>query len=63
MKIELEDRKYEVVFEEKTGELYANRYSKRWREMAGDKLVLAMIQRIEELETELEDCNTNNIWI
>ena len=63
MKIELENGKYEVVFEEKTGELYANRYGKRWREMPGDKLALAMMHKIEELETELNQRNNVEWWI
>ena len=57
MKIELECGKYEVVFEEKTGELYVNRYGKRWREMPGDKLVLAMMERIEDLEAQINHRN------
>jgi hypothetical protein len=53
MKIELENGKYEVVWDEKAMEFYANRYSQRWRELAGDKLVLAMMYRIEELQEQI----------
>lgn len=47
--------KYTVIFE--GGQLRAERYGTPWRSMAGDKLVLAMLQEVDDLKakvTELE---------
>jgi hypothetical protein len=63
MIIELENGKYTVIFEEypademyghATVKFHALRYGERWRNLIGDGLVLAMAQRIEELEEKLE---------
>lgn len=46
----LENGKY-VVRRHDDGRLDALRYGGTWRDLTGDKLVLALVQRIEELET------------
>jgi len=48
VKIVLEGGKYELVFDAKG--LRASRHGEPWRDLTGDKLVLALMQRIEELE-------------
>jgi hypothetical protein len=52
MRIELENKKYTVVLDD-DGDFYALRYGERWRELGGDKLILSMAQRIDELQEEL----------
>lgn len=51
--IELEDGKYKVCLEN-GNKLYAERYSDIWRHLTGDKLILAMFHRIQELEDKVE---------
>ena len=50
--IKLMNDKYEVVVDATASNLafYANRYGEAWRDLAGDKLVMAMFYRIQELE-------------
>lgn len=43
-----ENGKYEVVFNEKTGDLYALRHGQAWRHLHGNKLVLAMLQAVTQ---------------
>jgi len=50
MIIELEDGKYEVIFEELVDKFYATRYGQPWQDLTGNKLVYAMLERIVELE-------------
>jgi hypothetical protein len=49
-RIELEDGKYTVVGDR--GLLAALRYGETWRDLTGDKLIGAMVSRIETLESE-----------
>jgi hypothetical protein len=50
--IKLENNKYEVVVDATENDIafYANRYGETWRDLTGDKLVMAMFYRIQELE-------------
>lgn len=52
-KIVLENGKYTVLHENGVN-LRALRHGEAWRELTGDGLVLAMAQRIEELEEQLQ---------
>ncbi len=45
----LEGGKYKVVFMS-DGRMCALRYGADWRDLTGDKLILALVHRIEELE-------------
>lgn len=47
------DGKYRVTFVR--GKLTAYRYDEIWRDLTGDNLVLALAQRIEELEKQLNE--------
>ena len=47
------DEKYAVFIEDDCKEFYAKRYGEDWRDLSGDKLVLAMARKIQELEKEL----------
>ena len=53
MRIELE--KYTYLFDEKTGLATVLRNGLPWRDCQGDNFILAMAQRIEELEAESVD--------
>ncbi len=55
-RIDLCDGKYSVVFNFETGRSEALRYGERWRDLRGDKMVLAMFNRIVELEEQLKTC-------
>ena len=50
MRVELE--KYTYLFEENTGLATVLRNGLPWRDCQGDNFILAMAQRIEELEAE-----------
>ena len=54
-KIELCGGKYEVVVDSHTDNFtfYANKYGENWRDLIGDKLIMAMFYRIVELESSL----------
>lgn len=54
MKIELCNGKYTYVLDDDFRQ-YALRYGEHWRDLVGDGLVLAMAQRIEDLEEALEE--------
>ncbi len=54
LNIELENGKYTVQFDE-TGKFWALRNGESWRDLTGDKLVLAMAHEIERLRDEV--CN------
>lgn len=56
------EEKYDIILNQKEDnfEFYANRYGKKWRDLAGDNLVLAMYHRISYLTNLLKD---NNITI
>jgi hypothetical protein len=41
-KLSLENEKYVLVFNEKTGEFYCERYGKRWRDLTGDKMIFSL---------------------
>jgi len=53
-KIELYDGKYTVVLVDNGKEFKALRYGEEWRDLAGEGMILAMFDRIQELE-ELTD--------
>mgnify|MGYP003643767169 CR=1 FL=1 len=53
MKIKLCDGKYTYINDEKGQR--ALRYGEPWRDIIGDGFVLAMAQRIEELEEQLDE--------
>lgn len=50
MRVDLERGKYTVVMEQ-DGRLHALRYGEEWRDLVGDKLVLALAQEVELLRS------------
>jgi hypothetical protein len=53
IKIELEDGKYTIISElENGGGLTALRYGEEWRNLAGDKLILALTYLVHDLQEE-----------
>lgn len=51
-RIDLCDGKYSVIYDLRTGQSECLRYGEKWRDLCGDKMVLAMFDRIVELEAE-----------
>lgn len=49
-KIDLCDGKYTVIYDLEKGQSECLHYGEKWRELCGDKMVLAMFDRIVELE-------------
>lgn len=49
-RIELCESKYSVILDFRTGDFKALRHGNEWRSLTGDKLILAMFDRIVELE-------------
>lgn len=52
MRIELD--KYTVIFEQQPFRFEALRHNQPWRDLTGDKLALALVQHIEELDQEIQ---------
>lgn len=50
--VELENGKYTIIHEE-DGTTKALRYGKKWRNICGDNLILALAYRVAELESQL----------
>ena len=51
--LELDEGKYKIIFNENPYEFKALRYDKEWRDLTGDNLILALIYKIIEMESEL----------
>lgn len=64
--VKVANGKYEVLHENGAG-LRALRYGEPWRDLAGDGLVLALVQEIEELKADAERyrwlCNGNGYFL
>ena len=59
--IELEGGKYVLHFDETNGTFIADRHGQHcWRDMTGDGMVLAMFQRIQDLEEQVTDVENHN---
>ena len=61
LRIKLDTGKYEVVFPE-DGKLHALRYGEPWRDLTGDKLILAMMYEIERLRDQIGTLQVNLKW-
>ena len=61
MKTVLADGKYTVIFEEETGAMRAERYGQPWRDLTGDGMVLAMLQKIDELHNIIDRAYTHGM--
>lgn len=57
--IKLDDGKYEVVHTDNPWIFKALRYGEEWRDLTGDKMVLTMFYRIQELEEEIAKLKLN----
>jgi len=65
-KIKLEGGKYEIIEDLARGNFKATRYGEEWRNLVGDKLMLALFSRLEEatnlLEATLGDYEGEQYW-
>lgn len=50
MEYTLENGKYTVIFDDKTGNLKALRYGEEWRDLTGDKLFYSMLAEMIQLK-------------
>jgi len=46
--------KYEIIMSKDMSTFEALRYSEPWRNLVGDNLILALVQRIQDLEEQEE---------
>lgn len=53
-KIDLCDGKYTVIYDFETGQSECLRYGEPWRQLCGDKMIMAMFDRIVELEEQIQ---------
>lgn len=60
MIIDLHDGKYTYVINDDGHNQHALRYGEPWRDLVGDGFVLAMAQKIEELESGLVELRKKN---
>jgi hypothetical protein len=60
MRVDVENGKYTVVFEE-DGRLHVLRYGEKWRDCIGDKLILALAQEIETLREQLKETHADQL--
>jgi hypothetical protein len=54
MRAIISGNKYEIIFNQKTGELKALRHGEEWRDLTGDGMVLGMLQKIDDLREEVD---------
>lgn len=58
MNLSLEDGKYTIILENHPYSFVALRYGEQWRDLTGDKLILALVQKVLELEDKLAKMET-----
>lgn len=61
MKIQLEDGKYELIYEDETCELFARRYGEYWQDYTGSKFMCNLLAKITELQQENENIRRANL--
>ena len=54
-RIDVCDGKYTIIYDFETGQSEALRYGEKWRDLCGDKMVLAMFDTIVELQKQIEE--------
>lgn len=57
LKVELDGGKYTVVLGDHGAKFKAYRYREEWRDLTGDNLVMSLVHRVDELQTEVENQN------
>lgn len=61
MKVALEDGKYELIYEQRTSELFTRRYGEYWQDYTGSKLMYLLLAKITELKEENENIRRANL--
>ena len=54
-RIDVCDGKYTIIYDFETGQSECLRYGEKWRDLCGDKMVLAMFDTIVELQKQIEE--------
>jgi len=53
-KLELQNGKYTILEDLNNGKFEALRYGNDWRNLVGDNLILALVNKVQELEDKLK---------
>ena len=61
MKVQLEDGKYELIYEERSGNLTAKRSGAIWQDYTGSKFMYLLRAKITELQQENENIRRANL--
>lgn len=61
MKVTLEDGKYELIYEERSGNLTAKRSGAVWQDYTGSKFMYLLLAKITELKEENENIRRANL--
>ena len=61
MKVTLEDGKYELIYEQRTSELFTRRYGEYWQDYTGSKLMYLLLAKITELQEDNENIRRANL--
>lgn len=59
-KLNLDNGKYTIEEDLNNGKFHALRYGADWRDLIGDNLILSLVNKIQELETELAAIKNEN---
>ncbi len=62
-RIKLEEGKYEIIYTPNPFELKALRNGEEWRDLTGDKLVLSLVHKIQELEEINKNAEYIKSWM
>lgn len=61
-RIDVCDGKYTIIYDFETGQSEALRYGEKWRDLCGDKMVLAMFDTIVELRERAAEIEALKEW-
>lgn len=53
---------YEVIEDLRNNTFKALRHGEEWRDLVGDNLILALIDKIEELEEDIQQRDDSDYW-
>lgn len=54
-RIDVCDRKYTIIYDFNTGQSECLLYGEKWRDLHGDKMILAMFDTIVQLRARIEE--------
>lgn len=54
-RIDVNHKKYTIIFDESTGKLSALRYNEPWRDLTGDKLIYWLAMELQEARDRIDE--------